>query len=867
MKKTLFRILLIHVAILIFGLNTFAEDLLQSNLPEGAKARLGKGRIFDVAYSPDGKRLAVAGSIGVWIYDAETGAELDLLTGHAYSTWGKNYAQPYVRNVSFSPNGETLLSRYIDGNAVVWDAVTGELLDRLGGGDVISFSPDGRILASGGSGAGWGSIRFYDVTTGEHLRTIDDKRTAERNDQLNLRIGSSVSYSGISGWVSSLSFRPDGKTLASGLSDGTIRIWDAQTDELLRTFMGHASGVKNIAFHPDGKRLASSGRLDGTIRIWDADTGELLHALTGHTGWIHNFSFSPDGKTLASASHDETIRIWDADIGELLHTLTGHSGSVVSLSFSPDGKTLASASEDATVRIWDATAGTFLRTLTRHTGWVESVSFNPDGRTVASGSRDETVRIWDADIGELLHTLTGHTGYVSSVAFRADGQVLASGSADHSIRFWDATTGKHLRTLMGHVGPVSSVAFNPDGRTLASGSADGTVRIWDVVSGETLYILVERATEVTCVAFRPDGRTLASGSLDGRIRIWDAAIGEHLRTLPDIMRKVSIAFNPDGQALASGGWWSEHIRVWNTTTDALLLIPDPSAQNVNSMAFSPNGRTLAIGGAYQTYLLDIDTGEELHALGNIKHGSQGYSHQVHSVSFHPDECMLASGIEDGTVLLWEITPLPVAVETIPEDVNADGNVNIQDLVLVAANLGETGQNTADVNADGTVNVLDLTRVAGALGTAASAPSDWKRNLAFTPTSEQVSEWLEQAWQMNIADPTFQRGILMLEQLLASLTPKETALLPNYPNPFNPETWIPYQLSEPVAVNITIYSADGQLVRRLSFGYQPAGRYESRSRAAYWDGRNETGELVASGFYFYTLTAGEFSETRKMLIRK
>lgn len=856
-----FRMCLICFGILTFAVNASAEALSQSNLPEGAKARLGKGRIFDVAYSPDGKRLAVASSIGVWLYDAETGAELDLLTGHAYYAWVENYAQPYVRNVSFSPDGRTLLSRYINGNTVFWDTVTGELLDRLGGG-VISFSPDGRTFASGGGGGGWGSIRFYDVTTGELLRTIDDKRTAERNKQLELRIGSSVSYSGISsiyGSVRSLSFRPDGETLASGLSDGTIRIWDAQTDELLRTFMGHASGVENIAFHPDGKTLASSGRLDGTLRIWDADTGELLHTLTGHTGWIHNFSFHPDGKTLASASHDETLRIWDATTGEHLHTLTGHTGAVYSVSFHPNGKTIASVSEDATLRIWDATTGAYLRTLTRHTGWVESVSFSPDGKTLASGSRDETVRIWDAQTNELLHTLTGHTGYVSSVAFRPDGQVLASGSADHSIRFWDATTGKHLRTLTGHVGPVRSVAFRPDGRTLASGSADGSIRLWDVVSGETLYILVRRATEVTCVAFRPDGRTLASGSLDGKIRIWDAAIGKHLRTLPDTMRKVSIALSPDGQTLTGGGWWSEHIRVWNTTTDELLLIPDPSAQAVNSMEFSPDGRTLAIGGFYQTYLLDIDTGEELHALGNIKHGGQGYSHQVHSVSFSPDGRTLASGIEDGTVLLWEITPLPVVEERIPEDVNADGNVNIQDLVLVATNLGETGQNTADVNADGNVNVLDLTRVAGALGSTAGAP--------FTPTSEQVSEWLEQTRQMNITDPTFQRGILMLEELLASLTPKETALLANYPNPFNPETWIPYQLAKPADVSIAIYAIDGKLVRALDLGHLSVGIYESKSDAAYWDGKNEIGESVASGLYFYTLTAGEFTATRKMFIRK
>lgn len=860
-----FRMCLISFGVLTFALNASAEDLSQSNLPDGAKARLGKGRIFDVAYSPDGKRLAVASSIGVWLYDAETGAELDLLTGHAYYAWVEGYVQPYVRNVSFSPDGQTLLSRYINGNPVFWDAVTGELLDRppdvIRGGDAISLSPDGRILASGGSGAGWGSIRFYDVTTGEHLRTIDDKRTAERNDQLNLRIGSSVSYSGIYGWVSSLSFRPDGKTLASGISDGTIRIWDAQTDELLQTFMGHDSGVKNIAFHPDGKTLASSGRLDGTLRIWDADTSELLHTLTGHTGWIHDFSFSPDGKTLASASHDETLRIWDAITGEHLHTLIGHTGAVYSVSFHPNGKTIASVSEDSTLRIWDATTGAFLRTLTRHTGWVESVSFSPDGRMLASGSRDETVRIWDVDTRKLLHTLTGHTGAVNSVAFRPDGQILASGSSDHSIRFWDATTGKHLRTLTGHVGPVSSVAFGSDSRTVASGSADGTVRIWDVISGETLYILVGRATEITCVAFRPDGRTVASGDLEGTVRFWDATTGKHLHTLTvtksSFYRVYSMAFSPDGQSLATGSEHSRHIPIWDVTTgEQLLRITRVHSHRVNSMAFSPDGRTLASGSPYfsHTYLWDIDTGEQLHGLGNSQHG-----HQAHSVSFSPDGRTLASGIEDGTVLLWEITPLPVAVERIPEDVNGDGIVNIQDLVMVAANLGETEQNTADVNGDGTVNVLDLTRVAGALGSAAGAP--------FMPTSEQVSEWLEQARQMNITDPTFQRGILMLEKLLASLTPKETALLANYPNPFNPETWIPYQLSESVTVDITIYSADGQLVQRFSFGDQPAGRYESRSRAAYWDGRNETGELVASGLYFYTLTAGRFSETRKMLIRK
>ena len=201
------------------------------------------------------------------------------------------------------------------------------------------------------------------------------------------------------------------------------------------------------------------------------------------------------------------------------------------------------------------------------------------------------------------------------------------------------------------------------------------------------------------------------------------------------------------------------------------------------------------------------------------------------------------------------------------DINTDGIVNIQDLVLVASNFGQTGENVADVNGDGIVNIVDLTLVAGAIGNAAAAPSVWRRDREFAPTRDQVQQWLHQARQMHLTDSAFQRGILMLEQLLVALTPKAAALLPNYPNPFNPETWIPYRLADASDVSISIYAADGKLVRTLALGHRSVGVYESRSRAAYWDGRNALGEPVASGVYFYTLTAGEFTATRKMLIRK
>ena len=201
-----------------------------------------------------------------------------------------------------------------------------------------------------------------------------------------------------------------------------------------------------------------------------------------------------------------------------------------------------------------------------------------------------------------------------------------------------------------------------------------------------------------------------------------------------------------------------------------------------------------------------------------------------------------------------------------EDLNSDGVVNIQDLVLVASNFGQVGENVADVNGDGVVNITDLVKVAGALGNAAAAPSLHPQALQALAAAD-VQKWLFQAQFLDLTDLTSQRGVRFLEQLLEVLIPKETVLLPNYPNSFNPETWIPYQLAKPADVTLTIYAMNGKVVRRLVLGHQLAGSYQSRDRAVYWDGRNALGEPVASGLYFYTLTAGDFTATRKMLIRK
>ena len=367
-------------------------------------------------------------------------------------------------------------------------------------------------------------------------------------------------------------------------------------------------------------------------------------------------------------------------------------------------------------------------------------------------------------------------GGINEIAYSPDGTRLAVAS---SIGIWlyDARTGEELKLLSGHTSGVWSISFSPDGSTLASGSGDATVRLWSVGTGRHLRTLEGHTSGVWSVWFSPDGLTLASGSSDTTVRLWDVGTGRHLRTL------------------------------------------------------------------------------------------EGHTSLVESVSFSPDGLTLASGSWDGTVLLWELAPTPVESKQIAADVNKDGIVNIIDLTLVASNFGKTGQNSADVNGDGVVNIIDLTLVAGAFGNTSAAPSIWNLDQEIAPTSAEVEQWLHEARQVNLTDPVFQRGLLMLERLLATLTPKETALLPNYPNPFNPETWIPYQLSESAEVSISIYAADGRLVRTLDLGHRSVGNYESRSRAAYWDGRNDVGESVASSVYFYTLTAGDFTATRKMLILK
>ena len=307
---------------------------------------------------------------------------------------------------------------------------------------------------------------------------------------------------GHSHWVWGVAFSPDGRLLASGSSDQTVRLWDPATGAVRRTLKGHSRWS----------------------RLLDRAMGAARHTLMGHSSSVWAVAFSPDGRLLASGSDDKTVRLWDPATGAVRRTLEGHSSSVWGVAFSPDGRLLASGSGDQTVRLWDPATGAVRRTLEGHSSRVWGVAFSPDGRLLASGSGDQTVRLWDPATGAVRRTLEGHSSRVRGVAFSPDGRLLASGSDDQTVRLWDPATGAVRRTLEGHSSSVRGVAFSPDGRLLASGSSDQTVRLWDPATGAVRRTLEGHSSRVWGVAFSPDGRLLASGSDDQTVRLWEIVL-------------------------------------------------------------------------------------------------------------------------------------------------------------------------------------------------------------------------------------------------------------------------------------------------------------------------------------------------------
>ena len=620
MKKTsLFNVALVSVSVL-FAPASRAQDYTRWNLPEGALARLGKGRAKTgqataAVYSADGTRLAVNTNIGIWLYDTYAGAEVVLIP------------ERDAEVMALSSDGSTLasISGGFDNTIELWDVDSGQLKAILEGNQItsVAFSPDGATLASGS----WdNTIRLWDVDS-EQLKAIL-KGHMER--------------------INSVSFSPDGATLASGSWDNTIRLWDADSGQLKAILKGHMERISSMSFSPDGATLAS-GSYDTTIRLWDVDSGQLKAILKGHKAQISSMSFSPDGTTLASGSWDTTLRLWDTDSGQIQNT-QGLRALIYSVLYTPDGASLIVASGYGALQLWDAASGQMQSILPGHTIWVSSVAFSPDGSTLASAHGDK-VRLWDVDSGQ-FKDLKGHTGSVYSVSFSPDGAVLASSSL--AIRLWDVNSGQMQNILYRGIW-TGSVVFSPDGSILASGHGDGKVRLWDADSDQAEFIFPQGDTgAVFSVTFSPDGSTLASGHRDGKVRLWDVDSGQlkaslegHADDTDDWI--TSVAFSPDGATLAGSGS-DGALQLWDV--DSGQFKASLEGNHITSVAFSPDGATLA-GGSWDDTLRLWDTDS-----GQLKASLKGHADRVSSVAFSPDGTILASGSNDGTILLWDMLNIP-----------------------------------------------------------------------------------------------------------------------------------------------------------------------------------------------------------------
>lgn len=519
---------------------------------------------------------------------------------------------------------------------------------------------------------------------------------AQRGIKTDLVVQTGHSWS-----VKSVAFSPDGRTLASGSHDHTIKIWDVQSGSEIRTLLGHSDDVFSVSFSPDRKTLAS-GSADQTIKLWNVESGDVIQTLSGHVGSVRSVSFNSNGKMLASGSGDKTIKLWDVESGAVLRTLAGHTEGVNSISFSPDGRTLASGSWDKTIKLWDTESGKELRTLPDHAYSVTAVAFSPDGKTLASGSGYNEIKIWDVESGKQLRALDPGASFpgtikdwrtypsaVTSLSFGSHGKTLAAGFNDARIRIWNVGDGRALRMLYGHSLAVNSVCFGPDGETLASGGSSPDIKIWEARSGKELKVFSGHMEAVTSVSFNMRGNLLAFGRMDRTINLWDLESGKELRTLPGHDLWVeSVSFSPDGRTLASGGA-DNSIKLWDVASGQSFLRLWREVSIFSSVAFSSDGQTLAGGNNNNTItLLDVRSGREFRTL-------KEHSSHVNSVAFCPGTRMLASGSSDKTVKLWDIDSGEV-IQTLGYSGNVESVSFTSDgTILAAAGYGD-GIKTWDV---------------------------------------------------------------------------------------------------------------------------------------------------------------------------
>lgn len=674
MKKTgLFYIILL--LIMEFLPNwSLAQDQTQEHFSEGAKMRLGKGRINDIQFSPNGRQFAVSTAIGIWMYDAHTGEELSVMAVLP----GEGRA---VTAIAFSPNGRTLASGEEGGVGRLWDVTTGKPIvtfkevpaPQYAKLRALAFSANGTKLI--------GAVENREINVWELGEDINPPTLLK-------------TIKGQKSWQSNvlMLLSPDTRLLAITTMDwknkiAQIQLWATSTGELLYTLTGHRHWIKSIAFSADSKTLVSGDEYE-TIRLWDTATGKLKATLNWRRGTAtYALAFSPSGRFIASG-HRDNVKLWDNTvkpkqqtedtIGDYQHTLElrEHKDYVSKLAFSPDGKTLLTGSKDGTIHAWDTATGSHCYTVTGHIEGTHDLMFNLNGDTLISLNQpfnppgNLQQQRWDLNTGEQLSThfwgidaatmmlspdsktLVTHSfgdkcllwdinidpprivdqfilkGYPTAglnvrFAFSADGKMLATGREDGLVHVWDLTEFQKIRhrfTVNGHkhnIGTLAfspALAFSPDGKMLASGGKDGTLCLWRVADSASLFTSTAHKSLINTVAFSPDSKILASGG--NELFFWDTSTGTQLRPTPRKLtaRISTLVFSPDGNTLVVGNW-DGVLELWDVRTGGLLSTHTGHTRWINVLKFSPDGKTLVSSSFWNGTIL-VWNWETLRKVGN-----------------------------------------------------------------------------------------------------------------------------------------------------------------------------------------------------------------------------------------------------------
>jgi WD40 repeat protein len=583
------------------------------------------------------------------------------------AVWLRTYLSG--QSLAYEPNAKLLASPAGFGQIFLYRTDDGTFVRALRGHTdmvtSVAFSPDGKWLASGDRR---GVIRIWNVADGTIIR-----EWAAHEEE-----------------IIAVLFSPDGSLLVSA-TDRVVNIWRTGDWSLVHQIV-QIPGVSAIAFSPDGKLLAIGDYLKTRV-IQVSDWKEVLRLRRAGA-----LAFSPDGRYLAM-SEEEYIAIVSLSDGKALRILRGHKNIITCLAFSHDGKLLASASVDRTIALWNPSLGQVLRTMTRHTDTVNAVLFSEDDRQLFSVGKDRAIRVWQVVDGREMRHITGDLpGPAYKIAVSSDGQLVAT-ILGAEIKLLDLRDGHVVRTLTVQGGSVTDVAFSPKEQLLAASLCtsfssefeciQGEIRLWNVADGQVVRVWgKEHRAPITEIEFSPDGQMLVSVDVQSQARLWRVSTGEEVWELEDV--RAPAAFSPDGKVLALVS--SNGITLWRVEDQQIIIVI--SNFEVKDMIFSADGQMLITNGGEEgdeIRFWDVATGKLLRRLtwhtwvvlvlglsskgdrlvsgsadltiklwrmedGSLIGSLFGYTGEVTSVAFSPDDKFLISGGEDG-IAVWDVDAL------------------------------------------------------------------------------------------------------------------------------------------------------------------------------------------------------------------